>query len=109
MLTGRPTGKEQQVPCPNCFQLNHYNASRCQHCLGDTWRTERPSTYHEPSSFTMWFWITVGGILLTMVFGGVVGLLWFGFWLFLWLLDTIGFGRILAFGLVAFILAVLLL
>jgi hypothetical protein len=29
---------DRQVACPHCFQMNHYNATKCAYCLGTTWR-----------------------------------------------------------------------
>jgi len=100
---------DREVACPNCYQMNHYNATRCQHCLGDTWRSINEPGDTEYSNFTMWFWIIAVGIGAGMMFGIVVAAVWFAFWVGLAILDGIGFGKLLLLGIVGFILAVLFL
>ena len=44
-----------QVPCPHCFELNHYRATKCAHCLDTTWREGE----EEPSGFALLLIIAV--------------------------------------------------
>jgi hypothetical protein len=104
-------GNDKQVACPNCFQMNHYNAKRCQHCLGDTWRTPTGGTGETelPSTLSMWTQIVLVTILLAYFFGATPAALWLGGWIVAWIIEQVGLGRILLLGLIGFVLAVLFL
>lgn len=88
----------RQIACPHCYQMNHYNATRCQHCLGDTWRADDDTPVELPSTATAVFWINALAFLITVVFGAVPALIWLGFWLVLALSDGKGVGGLLVYG-----------
>lgn len=93
--------KERQVACPNCYQMNHYNATRCAYCLGDTYRTETGATGDDayvPSTVSVCVQIALITLALAYFFGATAAAVWLGFWIVFSIVVAVGFGRILVFG-----------